>query len=122
GLLSGEGLPAGLGRTEQGRRVGLLRRASIREASVTREVLVTLETGRGDPPALAVLAVEVARRFPRIVGVVRREMDRDGGLVQESILVGRDHVFEEVEGDRFKIPAGAFFQPNLRAGAALRRG
>jgi len=102
------------------RRKGLMRRLSIQMARVTGETLITLETGRGDPPALGDLARAVARAFPRVVGIVRREFDRNDRLVADSILHGRDHLFEEVGGDRFKVPAGAFFQPNATAWSALR--
>jgi len=102
------------------RRKGLMRRLGIQMARATGEILITLETGRGDPPALQELARAAARAFPRIVGVVRREFDRGDRLAGVSILYGRDHLFENVEGDRFKIPAGAFFQPNATAWAQLR--
>jgi 23S rRNA (uracil1939-C5)-methyltransferase len=103
------------------RRRGLLRRLSIQEARRTREVLVTLETGRGDPPALTAWAGALARRFPRVVGVARAEIGRDGAAAGKSILHGRDHLYEDVESDRFRIPADAFFQPNPQAGSLVRR-
>ncbi len=102
------------------RRRGLMRRAGIQMARTTGEILITLETERGDPPALLDLARETARAFPRIVGIVRREYDRHDRSVGASILHGRDHLFEEVDGDRMKIPAGAFFQPNATAWNVLR--
>jgi 23S rRNA (uracil1939-C5)-methyltransferase len=102
------------------RRRGLMRRLGIQMARATGEILITLETGRGDPPALGELAREVAHDFPRVVGIVRREFDRQDRPRGESILHGRDHLFEDVGGDRFKIPAGAFFQPNATAWSALR--
>ena len=89
-------------------------------ARATGEILITLETGRGDPPGLIELARTASRAFPRIVGIVRREFDRRDRLAGVSILHGRDHLFEEVDGDRFKIPAGAFFQPNVTAWSRLR--
>ncbi len=103
------------------RRRGLLRRVGLQAARATGEILVTLETGRGDPPALGLLARELVRRFPRVVGIVRREFDKEGRLAGESILAGRDHLFEVVDGDRFKVPSGAFFQPNSQAFTRLRR-
>jgi 23S rRNA (uracil1939-C5)-methyltransferase len=102
------------------RRRGLLRRATVRAARATGEILVVLETGRGDPPGLPALARDLARRHPRVVGVVRRELDRMDRPAGESILTGRDHLFEEVDGDRLRIPAAAFFQPNAYGHAALR--
>lgn len=100
---------------------GLLRRATLRQARSTGEILVVLETGRGDPPELAALVRELQRRHPRIVGVVRRAFDREGILVEESILAGRDHLFEEVDGDRYRVPAESFFQPNAAGLPLLRR-
>ena len=102
------------------RRRGLLRRIGIRMARSTDEILAILETGRGDPPALLELARDLRRVFPRIVGVVRREFDRHDRPSGESILHGRDHLFERVEGDLLKVPAWTFFQPNAAAAGALR--
>jgi 23S rRNA (uracil1939-C5)-methyltransferase len=103
------------------RRRGLLRRLSIQEARGTGEALVTLETGRGDPVPLLAIATDLARAWPRVVGVVRVERDRDDRPAGVSILSGRDYLNEVVEGDHFRIPAMAFFQPNPEAGAAARR-
>ena len=102
------------------RRRGLLRRVGIRMARSTGEILVILETGRGDPPGLLRLARDLPRAFPRVVGVVRRECDRHDRPSGESILQGRDYLFEQVEGDRLKVPAWTFFQPNAAAAGALR--
>ena len=110
----------GLSAWDPRRRRGLLRRLGLQMARGTPEILITLETGRGDPPALGELGRDLARSFPRVVGVVRREFDRFDRPAGESILVGRDHLFEDVEGDRLKVPAGAFFQPNSTGAARLR--
>ncbi|HEU4401018.1 MAG TPA: 23S rRNA (uracil(1939)-C(5))-methyltransferase RlmD [Candidatus Polarisedimenticolia bacterium] len=103
------------------RRRGLLRRVGIQQARATGEILIRLETGRGDPPALAAVAAAVVRRFPRVVGVVRREINKGGEPAGDSILAGRDHLFEEVEEDRLMVPSGVFFQPNTAGVARLRR-
>lgn len=111
----------GLGfRCPAGRR-GLLRRVAIQVAHRTGEILVTLETGRGETKALACLARDLMRRHAGVVGVVRRTRAEPGRSAQASILVGRDHLFEEVDGDRLMVPAGAFFQPNVFGLARLRR-
>ena len=103
------------------RRRGFLRRLSVQSARNTGEILVTLETGRGEPAAIPALAQELRRRFPRVVGVVRREHDRGGKFLETSVLDGRDHLHEEVGGDRFRVPASAFFQPNVFGAALLRQ-
>lgn len=111
----------GLSAWDRRRRRGLLRRLGLQMAQGTTEVLITLETGRGDPPALGELARDLVAAYPRVVGVVRREFDRLDRPAGESILAGRDHLFEVVEGDRLKVPAGAFFQPNAPGAARLRQ-
>jgi len=103
------------------RRTGLLRRTSLQEAPESGEIVVTMETGRGDPPALTELAADLVRRFPRVVGVARHELDKEGTPVEDSILFGRDHVNVEVDGDRLQLPAGGFFQPNSSGCARLRQ-
>jgi 23S rRNA (uracil1939-C5)-methyltransferase len=103
------------------RRRGLLRRLTLQEARGTSEMLATLETGRGDSPALHALAESLRRRTPRLVGVVRREFDKRDDRVGTSILWGRDHLYEEVDGDRFRVPAASFFQPHVGASASLRK-
>jgi 23S rRNA (uracil1939-C5)-methyltransferase len=103
------------------RRRGLLRRVSIQEARGTRELLVTLLTGRGQPLPLERLAAELARRFPRLVGVVRCELSRDDRASGSTILMGRDYIREVLEGDEYRIPCEAFFQPNPVGSLAVRR-
>jgi 23S rRNA (uracil1939-C5)-methyltransferase len=103
------------------RRRGLLRRLAIQEARGTGEVLLSLETGRGDPVPLAALAADLLRAFPRVVGIVRFERDRDDRPAGASILSGRDYLNEVVDEDRFRIPAAAFFQPNPEAAGVARR-
>ena len=103
------------------RRRGLLRRLSLQEARGTGEILVTLETGRGDPPLLASLGSDLQRFAPRVVGVVRREFSRDGTAAGVSLIAGRDYLVEQIEEDRFRIPCGAFFQPHGAGSALLRR-
>lgn len=120
GFLASAASRRGLTAWDRRRRSGFLRRASIQESRGSGEMLLTLETGRGEPPALRELAEDLRREFPRLVGVVRREIDRGGRLVEESILIGRDHLFEIVDGDRFKVPAGGFFQPNVNLSTKLR--
>ena len=100
---------------------GLLRRLSVQEARGTGEILLTFDTGRGDPAALLDLVEACRRRFPRIVGVVRRRRESEDRPWVASIESGRAFLHEELEGDRFTIPAEAFFQPNPLACLAVRR-
>jgi 23S rRNA (uracil1939-C5)-methyltransferase len=52
---------------------------------------------------------------------VRREMGHDGRAMETSILAGRDSLNEELEGDRWRIPSEAFFQPNPAGSLIVRR-
>jgi len=104
------------------RRRGLLRRLSVQEARGTRELLVTLQTGRGDPRPLERLVAELTRRTPRLVGVVRCEVSRDDRPAGSTILAGRDYLNEVLEGDQYRVPCEAFFQPNPLGSQAVRRG
>jgi tRNA/tmRNA/rRNA uracil-C5-methylase (TrmA/RlmC/RlmD family) len=70
---------------------------------------------------MAQLAAALTRRFPATVGVVRLEHGRDGRGDIASIHAGRDFLYEDLEGDRFRIPAEAFFQPNPSASLEVRR-
>lgn len=103
------------------RRRGLLRRVSVQEAHGTRELLVTLLTGRGQPRPLERLVSEMTRRIPRLVGVVRVELSRDDQPQGSSILSGRDYIHEILEGDQYRVPCEAFFQPNPLGSLAVRR-
>ena len=120
-FLAREAQARGLAAWDGRLRHGLLRRAAMQLARGSGEVLLTLETARGHTGPLQALARDLLRRFPRCVGVVRRELDKAGHLVEESILAGRDHLFEEVEGDRLAVSAGSFFQPNRHGVGPLRR-
>jgi 23S rRNA (uracil1939-C5)-methyltransferase len=111
----------GLTAFEAHRRRGLLRRVSVQEARGTRELLVTLLTGRGQPLPLERLAAEMARRFPRLVGVVRSELSRDDRAQGSTILMGRDYIHEVLDGDQYRVPCEAFFQPNPVGSLAVRR-
>lgn len=111
----------GLGCSGRAGSRGPLRRVGIQSARATGEILVTLESVRGDPKALAGLARDLMRRHAAVVGVVRRTASGPGRSMQTTVLVGRDHLFEEVGGDRLMIPAGAFFQPNVFGLERLRR-
>jgi 23S rRNA (uracil1939-C5)-methyltransferase len=111
----------GLTAFDPARRRGLMRRLSVQEARGSREVLVTLLTGRGDPRPLERLTADMARHLPRLVGVVRCEVSRDDRPQGSTIMSGRDYLNEILEGDCYRVPCEAFFQPNSLGGLAVRR-
>lgn len=93
---------------------GFLRTLIIRTAS-TGEVMVTLAFGEEDTTAREALLDALAERFPQITSLmyVINEKLNDNLTDQEIICYrGRDHIFEEMEGLKFKIGPKSFYQTN----------
>lgn len=93
---------------------GLLRTLIIRTAS-TGEVMVILAFGHEDIAAQEGLLNTLKEQFPQITSlmyVINQKLN-DNLTDQEIICYsGRDHIFEEMEGLRFKIGPKSFYQTN----------
>ncbi len=93
---------------------GLLRTLMVRTAS-TGEIMVLLQFFEEDPAKRELLMNHIKIAFPEITSllyVVNRKQN-DTLYDQEVICyAGRDHIFEEMEGLRFKINAKSFYQTN----------
>ncbi len=93
---------------------GLLRTLMIRTAS-TGEIMVLLQFFEEEPTNRELLMNHINLSFPEITSllyVVNRKQN-DTLYDQEVICyAGRDHIFEEMEGLRFKINAKSFYQTN----------
>lgn len=93
---------------------GLLRTLTIRTAS-TGEVMVILALGQEDEPERKALLDALVTKFPQITSLmyVINEKPNDSLTDQEIICYhGRDHIFEEMEGLKFKIGPKSFYQTN----------
>jgi 23S rRNA (uracil1939-C5)-methyltransferase len=93
---------------------GLLRTLMIRTAS-TGEVMVLLQFFEEDPMNRELLMNHIQISFPEITALlyVVNQKQNDTLYDQEVICyAGRDHIFEEMEGLRFKINAKSFYQTN----------
>ncbi|MEH6681619.1 MAG: 23S rRNA (uracil(1939)-C(5))-methyltransferase RlmD [Sediminicola sp.] len=93
---------------------GLLRTLMIRTSS-TGELMVLLQFYRDDKAQRELLLDYVAEAFPQITSLlyVINQKQNDTIYDQEVILFsGRDHIFEEMEGLKFKINAKSFYQTN----------
>lgn len=93
---------------------GLLRTLLIRTSS-TGELMVVVQFFYDDPDKRELLLNFVAERFPEITSLqyVINEKGNDTIYDQEVVCFkGRDHIFEEMEGLRFKIDAKSFYQTN----------
>ena len=93
---------------------GLLRTLMIRTSS-TGEIMVLLQFFQEDKEKRELLLNHVAETFPEITSLqyVINSKGNDTIYDQEVICYkGRDHIFEEMEGLRFKINAKSFYQTN----------
>ncbi|MGI9551026.1 MAG: 23S rRNA (uracil(1939)-C(5))-methyltransferase RlmD [Aurantibacter sp.] len=93
---------------------GLLRTLMIRTAS-TGEIMVLIQFYEDDKAKRELLLSHVSETFPEISSLqyVVNQKQNDTIYDQEIICYsGRDHIFEEMEGLRFKINAKSFYQTN----------
>lgn len=93
---------------------GFLRNLIIRTAS-TGEVMVVLSVAEDQPEELNKILELLKSEFPQITSLnyVLNQKRNDTILDQEIICNhGRDHIFEEMEGLRFKIGPKSFYQTN----------
>ncbi len=93
---------------------GLLRTLMIRTTS-TGEIMVLIQFFEEDKDARELLLNAVAEEFPEITSLqyVINNKGNDTIYDQEVICYkGRDHIFEEMEGLKFKINAKSFYQTN----------
>ena len=93
---------------------GLLRTLMIRTSS-TGEIMVLVQFFYEAKEQRELLMNFIAERFPEITSLqyVVNEKGNDTIYDQEVICFkGRDHIFEEMEGLKFKINAKSFYQTN----------
>ncbi len=93
---------------------GMLRTLMIRTSS-TGEIMVLLQFFKEDKAKRELLLNAVAEEFPEITSLqyVINGKGNDTIYDQEVICYkGQDHIFEEMEGLKFKINAKSFYQTN----------
>ena len=93
---------------------GLLRTLMIRTTSIG-EIMVLIQFFKDDKIKRELLLDFLSEKFPQITSLqyVINEKENDTIYDQEVICFsGRDHIFEEMEGLRFKINAKSFYQTN----------
>ena len=93
---------------------GLLRTLMIRTAS-TGEIMVLIQFYEENKAVRELLLNAVAEEFPEITSLqyVINNKGNDTIYDQEVICYkGQDHIFEEMEGLKFKINAKSFYQTN----------
>lgn len=93
---------------------GLLRTLIIRTAS-TGEVMVIVSFFRDDKKEINALLNAVKEKFPDITSLMYVINEKANDTItdqQIELYTGRDHIFEEMEGLKFKIGPKSFYQTN----------
>jgi 23S rRNA (uracil1939-C5)-methyltransferase len=93
---------------------GLLRNMIVRTAS-TGEIMLIVVFFNDKPESRKLLLDAVAERFPEITSLMYVVNNKaNDTLTDQEIIVyaGRDHIFEEMEGLKFKIGPKSFYQTN----------
>ena len=93
---------------------GFLRNIIIRTAS-TGEIMLTVVFYKEDKDRREALLSAIAEKFPQITSLIYviNEKCNDTITDQETLVFkGRDHIFEEMEGLKFKIGPKSFYQTN----------
>lgn len=93
---------------------GALRNLIIRTAS-TGELMVIVVFAYADEDTVAKTLTFLAKEFPQITSLlyILNQKKNDTIFDQDvHLYAGRDHIFEEMEGLRFKIGAKSFYQTN----------
>ncbi len=95
-------------------RTGMLRTLMIRISS-TGEIMIVIQFFEDDKEKRELLLHHIAESFKEITSLqyIINEKGNDSIYDQDIILFqGRDHIFEEMEGLKFKINAKSFYQTN----------
>lgn len=93
---------------------GEVRNLIIRTAS-TGEIMVIVAFGEASQEKIEALLNHIASNFPHITSlmyVVNTKLNDTIGDLPILCFKGRDHIFEEMEGLRFKIGPKSFYQTN----------
>ncbi|MFA6779828.1 MAG: 23S rRNA (uracil(1939)-C(5))-methyltransferase RlmD, partial [Paludibacteraceae bacterium] len=97
-------------------REGLLRNIIIRTAS-TGEIMLIVVFFKDEQESREKLLGHIAEKFPQITALlyIINEKCNDTITDQETIVFkGRDYIFEEMEGLKFKIGSKSFYQTNSK--------
>lgn len=93
---------------------GLMRNLIVR-TSTTGEVMAIVVFGENDPQRIDALLQHTAEKFPQITSlmyVVNTKLNDTIGDLDILLYKGNDHIFEQMEGLRFKIGPKSFYQTN----------
>ncbi|MGB3468239.1 MAG: 23S rRNA (uracil(1939)-C(5))-methyltransferase RlmD [Cyclobacteriaceae bacterium] len=93
---------------------GLLRNLIVRTSS-TGENMVIVQFGEDNPEQIELVMNHIAEKFPEITSlmyIINLKGNETFGDLEVVCFNGRDHIFEEMEGLKFKIGPKSFYQTN----------
>ncbi len=93
---------------------GLLRTLMIRTSS-TGEIMVLMQFYENQPENIQLLLSHLQATFPQITSLQYVINAKGNDTLQDLDIItfhGQDHIFEEMEGLKFKISARSFYQTN----------
>lgn len=95
-------------------KTGLLRTLMIRTSS-TGELMVLIQFYENEPENIKLLLNHLKDTFPQITSLQYVINQKGNDTLQDLDIItfyGRNHIFEEMEGLKFKISAKSFYQTN----------
>lgn len=95
-------------------KTGLLRTLMIRTSS-KGELMVLIQFYENEPENIKLLLNHLKDTFPQITSLQYVINQKGNDTLQDLDIItfyGRDHIFEEMEGLKFKISAKSFYQTN----------
>lgn len=101
---------------------GNARHIGIRYSVATGEIIVILVTKNRKIPFSKQLVRVLNESFSNIVGVVQNVNSRSTNVIlgdSDKILFGRDHIYDEINGMRYKLHYRSFFQVNSQVTSQL---
>jgi 23S rRNA (uracil1939-C5)-methyltransferase len=101
---------------------GSARHLGIRYSESTGEMLIVFVTKTRKIPFTNQLVRIITEKFPQIVGIVQNINPGRTNVIlgdDEKLLFGRDHIFEEIGGVRFKLNYKSFFQVNTKIAESM---
>ena len=93
---------------------GLVRNIVIRTSS-TGETMVIMVFAQPDCQRIGMMMEHLKNTFPEVTSLmymVNTKLNDSTGDLDAKFYAGRDHIFEEMEGLRFKIGPKSFYQTN----------
>ena len=94
---------------------GNIRHLGIRYSATSGELLIVLVTKSRKLPFSHQLVRVLQENFPNLTGVVQNINPHSTNVIlgeEDKIIFGRDHIFTELAGKRFKLNYKSFFQIN----------